>query len=386
MGSIVGTEGLPDAASPGLILTHPTREEKCATWKMNSQEWRGALSEEQYLAREPYLETVPLSRDGGMRHWVLTQASAESRTVFSSCETLRKRVLVAGPGGGEVKEEIVYGVGSVFTPPAFRGRRYGARMLVDLGTRLAYGCEGEGGRKPIASALWSDIGKTFYAKKGWKPYPSLHVSFAVPTTGADGEGRADETQAITYDNLEDFCQLDEELLRRQLAKPSGDGKTRFAFAPDYDTMRWHLYRDEYIVARVLADRAPSTAKGAVAGTPGRRVWVVWTRNYHDEPAETGKNKLYILRLVFEDPQAGPDDLLGPFAAVMRRAHEFARQWNLGKIDLWNPTPQAAELVKRSGLESELVEREQDSIPSLMWYGEGSVDDVDWVANEKYCWC
>lgn len=28
----------------------------------------------------------------------------------------------------------------------------------------------------------------------------------------------------------------------------------------------------------------------------------------------------------------------------------------------------------------------ESIASLMWYGEGSAEEVDWIGNEKYAWC
>jgi hypothetical protein len=40
------------------------------------------------------------------------------------------------------------------------------------------------------------------------------------------------------------------------------------------------------------------------------------------------------------------------------------------------------------LEHSEVEREEESIASLMWYGEGSgaSDDIEWVGNEKYGWC
>jgi len=38
------------------------------------------------------------------------------------------------------------------------------------------------------------------------------------------------------------------------------------------------------------------------------------------------------------------------------------------------------------LKAQYVVREEDSITSLRWFGDGSVQDVEWVANERYEWC
>jgi hypothetical protein len=58
------TMDFPDCNSPSLHLTHPTPEEKVATWTLNSVNWGTALSQSDYLEREAYLTTVPLAKDG----------------------------------------------------------------------------------------------------------------------------------------------------------------------------------------------------------------------------------------------------------------------------------------------------------------------------------
>ncbi|KAI1401201.1 hypothetical protein F4819DRAFT_338015 [Hypoxylon fuscum] len=411
---------LPEATAPSLVLAHPTEDEKRRTWTLNHKEWGGALKLEDYLVREPYLTTVPLSRDGGMTHWILTDATwtpadkNESRPVLASCETIRKRVLVAAPGETAVRDNGVgHGLGSVFTYPEYRGNRYAGRMLNELGPILRSWQPGDFSPNTVCSALWSDIGKEYYAKKGWEAFPSLHVELPVATsdpatpiasTQGKGEGGA-ETTPITYDNLEELCQRDEQLLRAQLLRTAQDtGKTSVAFAPDHDTMRWHFFRDDFIASILFkspsqppADDTSSTIKGALAGSKeGRRVWALWARNYYGgsgaPPQNVDKNTLYILRLVVEpEAAAGPagdvdEDLVAAFAAVMQTALRQARRWHLGKIDLWNPSPTAKRLIERSGLDHRWVDRDTDSIPSLMWYGREDVRDVEWVANEKYCWC
>jgi len=54
--------------------------------------------------------------------------------------------------------------------------------------------------------------------------------------------------------------------------------------------------------------------------------------------------------------------------------------------MWNPTPKLRGLIDKCGVEYEFVNRDKDSIASLMWYGDEPTAEVDWVANEKYAWC
>lgn len=46
------------------------------------------------------------------------------------------------------------------------------------------------------------------------------------------------------------------------------------------------------------------------------------------------------------------------------------------------------MLKRARIPHRKVEREKDSIASLLWYGEGSgkEDTLEWIGNEKYAWC
>lgn len=502
---------LPDATSETLVLTRPTDEEKRRTWTLNYREWGGALSLDQYLQREPYVTTIPLSRDGGMAHWILTTQDQETSTkasppspqrpVLASCESIRKRVLVARPpplprGSGEgaadddgqVTEAIGYGIGSVYTYPEYRGRSYAKRMLKELGVVLREtqpgkkhgGGEGEGegegqktqekgGPEPasepqqrvVCSALWSDIGKLFYASKGWHPFPSVHVSFPARSSSSKTNSNNSTNPRlplvpITYANLASFAALDEAQLRRRLARTAArTGRTAFAFAPDHDALRWHLYRDGFVASFLHGGAVPPTdrrraadgggaegggsfipgsgpgemeTKGAVATTVAasgvqRRVWAVWARNYQAPPSERpedrARNTLYVLRLVVEggDEDGERDEegeegggekkaLREALAAVLGAARDEAARWGCGKVDLWNPTPLVRRLLEgidgsvdgdgHGALPREWVDRDTDSIPSLMWYGlaggDGKKEDgegegeVEWVANEKYCWC
>ncbi|XDG07242.1 hypothetical protein ABKA04_006857 [Annulohypoxylon sp. FPYF3050] len=399
----------PDAKSPTLILTHPTEDEKRRTWTLNHKEWGGALTLDEYLKREPYLLTIPLTRDGGMTHWILTDSAwspekGGSRPILASCETINKRVILADPGDTTARDGVGHGVGSVFTYPEHRGNRYAGRMLEELGTALKkWQCEKQPNQEAVCSALWSDIGKKYYTKKGWSAWRSEHVEFSVAANRTQENEGEEKVTPITYENLAELCEIDEKLMRDFLVDCArGTRRTSVAFAPDHDTMRWHLYRDDFI-ASILFKSSPGptdpslSIKGAIAGSQGRRVWAIWSRNYYggsSKPTDNvEKNTLYILRLVIEshivDQDNAEEDVLEAFTAVMKTALREAAAWSLGKIHLWNPTELVMELLIQAELEYTLVDREKESIPSLMWYDkleDGKVKYIEWVANEKYCWC
>jgi len=73
-------------------------------------------------------------------------------------------------------------------------------------------------------------------------------------------------------------------------------------------------------------------------------------------------------------------------AILELAQAEAEEWQLETVDLWNPSEIVKKLVEMTGLENEFVDRQEESIASLMWYGEGTTEDVKWLANEKYGWC
>lgn len=507
MGSLAADTRHPDASDRSLVLTHPTAAEKEQTWRLNHGEWGGPLDLPAYLQREPFLESTALGADGGMLHWILTQGhdgkGEQERSVLASCETIRKRVLYALPeDAGEVREGLSYGIGSVYTYPEFRGKKYANRMLGELGEVLKTWPEEEekmrkkraqapravngngngnanghtnvhangnenGHAKPqkaeaVCTALWSDIGKKFYATKGWPAFASEHVEFPSSSSSPSlspgvssllerhsGEHSATSTmpaltlRPVTEANLAGLCAADEAHLRRDLSRHARETRrVAFAFAPDPDVFRWHWAREGFIAPHVFPGRKPSEVRGMIATvkTEGHhnsshssssretttsrigeekgeekeeektRMWAIWTRTYGaDAATNPAKNTLYILRLVIDErPSSSPSSqntntnindkkaLQLAFDAIMHGALDAARAWHCGAVHLWNPTAEVRGLVAGSGLAHRFVDRQVDSIPSMMWFGprdsraakeaQGGDVDVDWIANEKYCWC
>jgi GNAT superfamily N-acetyltransferase len=230
---------LPEANSPELFLDHPTEDEKLRIWNMNYTEWNGGLSKADYIEREKYLTTqAPLARHGGITFWILVERGSplNERLLLASSESIRKRTLGVAKNG-DVRDSISHGIGSVFCNPEYRGRGYGKRMMIELGNVLR-SWQGTQETPVMFSALWSDIGKTFYAGFGWHPHPSTHVEFPAfrgkPSMYA---------KALVASDLKVLCDKDEILIRQQLAMK---GTRRVAVIPDHDQMCWHHYREDFL--------------------------------------------------------------------------------------------------------------------------------------------
>jgi GNAT superfamily N-acetyltransferase len=392
-GHVNGHLDLPDKNSSNIQLDLATDEEYYAQQQANSIEWRGALSLEAYLRREVHLANQALTKDGGFAGWALVcQAPGESkRRVLCGCETLRKKVLVAR--NGKVEQAIAHAVGSVFCPPAYRGKGYAGRMMADVGKRLQ-SWQSDASQPVLLSVLFSDIGKQFYARNGWQPFPSSHVSLRATHSSPQS---FPPVRYLQSEDLPDLCRLDEQFIRQRFAKSRSEERTEVAFLPDVETMRWHHAREEFL-AKELFDRYPDI-KGAMTGEPGSRVWCYWTRVYTN-PQEDAPNTLHILRLVVEDEnfsdfapatQGGVDKsrdspVVRSIAALFAAAQSEATKWNMKEVQIWNPT--STTLAAAQVLESTAAvqHREKESIASLRWYGEESWENVDWICNEKYGWC
>ncbi|KAK4188280.1 hypothetical protein QBC35DRAFT_496733 [Podospora australis] len=390
-------DSLPDASSPSFILTNPTPEELTKVFTLSHPKWGNALSLKDYLARERYLTTVPLSKDGGITHWILTLSSispGEERPILSSCESIRKRAFYTE--NGKVKEGVAHGIASVFTDPTYRGKGYASRMMRELGKRLErwqvlgkddQGRE-EGKERSVASVLYSDIGKSFYAKHGWRAYESGHVSFKpLGQTSQNGEKKTQGVKEIGYHELAELCAVDERLLKKQLeGLAAQDGKRRYvALVPELDQLLWHMMREDFMTKHIFG-KTPAV-KGAVAGEVGKRVWALWMRGYYGGKETTEGNTLHILRVVMEDEENTLEkELAEGLKAIVRIAQREAAEWRSEDVQMWNPGQKLKKVLELSGIEEyAFVERDKESIASLMWYGEGE-EEVDWVANEKYAWC
>ncbi|KAF2021095.1 hypothetical protein BU24DRAFT_14678 [Aaosphaeria arxii CBS 175.79] len=386
-------ETYPDSQSPTLILSHPTPEELIKISTNTAAAWKDSLSPSQFLEESHYLSNVPLAQDGAMTNWILVdkRSKPNARHILCSCETFRKRSLTSN-ARGEVKDSIVHGVASVFCPPEFRRRGYAARMMEELAIVLR---TWQDSKLPcVASILYSDIGKTFYANLGWKPVNSnTDIEFTPKLIPSPTISRG-----IQRDDLAELCKRDEAMVRGALASLSKGAKERLVIVPDVNHMLWHIAKENFACERIF-NKIP-TVHGAIVGQPGNQVWVIWTRRYYSHPNDkVHDNVLYILRLVvevsvFHDSEPGEDNydtqiLRQNLRAVLEAAQDQAARWELDIIKLWDPPAIVLELLKDTEFDSVTKERETESVASLLWYSKDSYNGVDvpaWQMNEHYAWC
>ena len=377
---------VPNAQSPDLHLTHPTSSEFNSIYSLGFQEWGDALTLPQYLEESAFLTTVPLAKDGGMSIWFLTNRTLpqDDRPILCSCETFRNRTFVT-TSDGHSSEAIIHSVASVFCNPKYRGQGYAARLMQELAMILP-NWQTES-KNCVGSVLYSDIGKTYYAKLGWRPIPlSNHIEFdplqisELPQVGISPIAEAD---------LDELCKDDEAMIWRSMTS-SSSRKTLMMLVPDLDHMLWHHRKEEFACDKLFG-RYPHV-KGVMTGELNDRMWVIWTHRYYGHPHSiSSNNTLYILRVVIENQgkdREQREHQVEQMRAILRAAQHEAAEWELDCVKVWDPANLIQDIVERTGIQHRKVEREDESIASLLWFGEGSSKDdtVEWLGNEKYGWC
>ncbi|TKA25192.1 hypothetical protein B0A50_05890 [Salinomyces thailandicus] len=418
----MATTDLPTSDSPHLHLVVATPEENLAQQHVNSTEWRGALSLEAYLRREVHLADQQLTRDGGLTAWMLVYQPPDGskRQVLCGCESIKKKALLAKEG--KVQDAVAHGIASVFCPPQYRGRGYAGRMMTEVGKKLRNWQASEQGGSAF-SVLYSDIGKDFYTARGWQPFPSAHVTLKATASPSPALNHLSKPKTLHTADLPDLCAADEHLLRTRLAGQSPttttttSEKTLAALVPDLATLQWHHAREDFVSTALhngkdLPAFMTTGGRGAQVTLTSddnnnkTRAWCIWARVWTN-PQEDTPNTLHILRLAVEheaysdftpateaaaaatqqQQQQGPSDVVAKaIAALLAEAQRQAQASGMQEVQIWNPT--VATLAGARMLEEgvEVVTREEESIASLMWYGDGSWRDVTWVCNEKFGWC
>ncbi|KAB8072204.1 GNAT family acetyltransferase [Aspergillus leporis] len=388
--SYLDYDALPSGDAPELVLVPATPEERIAAITLNSLAWKGPLELDAYIARENHLAQQSLTKDDGLTSWLLVVRDQPEgkRTILSSCETYKKRAVMAV--NGRVEHVFALSIGSVYCRPEFRGKGYAKRMMQELVKKMdTWQTEKTANRVPF-SLLYSDIGKKFYAQFGWHPYPSTHL--ALPPISKDEHNRS-----ITGGNLPGVrtlaaddvrrCMCNNEIIQKELdllriaSKKSSSVKV--AVVPDFDHYKWHWAREDYYAKTLFKNKAPPLIKGA--GDDQSAVYCTWTRSFGETPAE---NTLYILRWMYDEPKSleETESTARAMAALLRRAQLEAYEWNMAKVQFWNPTPLLEKAVGILDPTAKVVHREQDSVACLRWNGAEQGNDVEWFWNEKYAWC
>ena len=397
MDSLDDQTSLPDSDSPDLYLTQATPDECIKISNDTSASWRDSLTDSVYLQEQLYLSTVPLAKNNGMTTWILVEKNypRNCRRILCSCESFLKHSLTSNTDG-IVEDVIVHGIASVFCPPEYRRRGYAARHMTELAKALRTWQSDQG--RVAGSVLYSDIGKSFYAKFGWKPnLTNWHVEIR-----SKNMPRSPLTQELIEDDLGELCRRDEASIREIMARRADEVRKLVTILPDLDHMFWHIAKENFATEWLFGKRP--RAKGSIAGVPGSQVWAVWTHRYYVHPnIESSSNILYILRLVVEGgdharkpPSTGQNDFqtaeqlrqADSLIAVLQHAQAEAAEWKLDYVELWEPSSWVQDVITKSSLGHCKVEREEASVASGLWYGENGGCEAPpvWINNEHYAWC
>ncbi|CAG9940128.1 unnamed protein product [Clonostachys rosea f. rosea IK726] len=197
------TSQLPESNSTTLHLCHPTPDECVTIWTDISALWKDSL-------------TLPVF------------LPSNHRRILASYESFRKGSLQSDQDGN-TKEVIIHGIASVLCAPQYRRRGYAGRHMAEMAKALR-SWQADGGTPVIGSILYSDIGKEYYAKLGWRPnQPNFHFEFPP----GDVEWPS-SVNPVAADEIADLCHRDEIMIRAAMSAPEPSVKTRAVILPDVD--------------------------------------------------------------------------------------------------------------------------------------------------------
>ncbi len=326
------------------VLRKATEQLIEETWRLNHKEWAQGLSMDQYIERERTLASRPLTRDGALTSWILTP-SEDSDDILCACETIAKPMLISINGVFEGGKG--FGIASVFCREEYRKKGYASEMLKQLASKLK--------EEGIASALYSDIGETFYEQFGWKTFPSRHVALSPTPKWTPSKT---ELAILGEADMKEICELDCDMIMDELSEYKGKAIT---FLPTWKMIDWHHSRARFIYALKATDSL--TKFGARASD---KSFIIWNYDFSG-------SRLFVLRLRYES--------LDIMKELLAAALSVAVEYKLSKVSIWD----VKEEIKLEGVSVQVEEMRKDSISALQVYGFATSEFV-WPHNEKFAWC
>ncbi|KAG9314667.1 hypothetical protein JVU11DRAFT_5472 [Chiua virens] len=380
-------------ATPAQVL-----ESRKRTWP----QWGGLLTKEQFLERDAIMDTMEHAVDSRMITWVLApRGDPETLDFMCSCETYKRHGLVRYPRSAEVQEVTCYGVASVFTPPHKRGKGYASHMMrllhrVTAGRTSEYNLpefpaewgapppEVQEAGKGMFSVLYSDVGEEFYKQAGpgiensggWEARDPISTIWKFPQKGEvqqfDTNG---EWRWLKHSDLDTLWKKDVQYIRRKMeqlpvSSPEYHTENPKAFAtylPDEGVGSFHIFRSMFAADNIISmDIWGVEKKPANNDQP---IYATWSVDVRPLPPT-----LIVTRLC-TTPSEFPD--------LLRQIQQAARRSGIEKVEIWNIPKDLVTAATETG--GQTFER-KEHLPAIKWYGAGETVEVEWVLNEKFCWC
>ena len=318
-------------ATDDVQLVLASEAEKEARDRVTAEAWGEGLTLEGYLRRERRLRAVAVPRLD-MRCWLLVDSR---RRVLSSCETFTFPSLLRTESGESWGRS--FGIASVFTEGALRGRGYATTALDSLCAALA------GEPSAQAAVLYSDVGEAQYARSGFVARPAFDWWWPAAPAGT-----ASDAAFFSEEALSD----------RWAAQPVLPG--RFVLHPTADTLAWLLER-ERVYCEELGHPRPK-ACGAAFGN-SLALWY----------AQPKDGRLWVHWLQSEDARS--------CRALVQAARVVARDAGLSEVRLWED---ADGLPWPEGLDGGRREQRTGGLPMLRPL-DVRVRPQDWRRISRALW-
>lgn len=287
-----------------------------------------------------------------------------------------------------------YGVASVYTPVANRGKGYARHMMRLLHWVLApesslpkvlFPAEW-GDPPPRVSAvgdasfavLFSDIGEEFYRQTGALPNKAdgWIVVDPVSTTWNVAESYKLIFSAETRPLHLQWKWLDEELIRdiwdkdaiiiKEEFSLSSTHTTNFTFLPDRGVAEFQCNQLRFGWCKMN----PQPVYWGICSQSEKddldaSTFATWTLDVHPP-----SNVLIITRI-----RTQPTNFEELFGQILF----FAKQHSVEMIEVWNPPLNLRDIGHRLGGKTSCRD---EHLPSLKWYGEERYEELSWLNNEK----
>ncbi|KAF8801281.1 hypothetical protein BYT27DRAFT_7198350 [Phlegmacium glaucopus] len=387
-----------------LSLYPATTEQTLESRKHTFHQWGRGNTLQEYLERDENTDNHEVARDGRGVTWILApRDSWNSLDFLCSCETFRRDALSikkSNDSGNKTFPADIsgYGIASVHTPVANRGRGYARHMMRLLHWVLAPESSlpkvfpAEWGNPPPRvsvvgdasfSVLFSDIGERFYRQSGTLPNKEdgWVVADPVSTTWDVAETHKLVFHAEARPRLQ-WKWLDEELVRdiwdkdaiimKEELSSSSIHTTNFTFLPDRGVAEFQCHRLRFAWRKMN----PQPVYWGVCHKDGKdnasdaSTFATWTLDVRP-PAS------YVL--IITRIRVQPTDFEELFLQII----SLAKQHSVEMIEVWNLPLNLRDAGHRLG--GKTFSRDEH-LPSFKWYGGERHEELSWLNNEKFCWC
>jgi len=125
--SLPSSVEIPSSPLPiTAVFGEATAEQKLECYKLGATGFQYPLTTEQYIEREQFVDTLPLTRGTGWRFWCLYNKE-QPKQILSTCKTIVRDLIIRDASG--IRRERGYCIASVVSDSAHRGHGLASFLL-----------------------------------------------------------------------------------------------------------------------------------------------------------------------------------------------------------------------------------------------------------------